>query len=424
MAEAIRVAGAVGEYMDSVTVLEWRAKPGDAVEAGQIVVVFETAKAATEVAASRSGVLTKIFASPGDEVKIGATLGLIGDSAADTTEAGPASEPPRAGAGMAAPRRAAPAGHAARSGRIVASPLARRTARARDVDLRAIRGTGPNGRIKRRDVERAAKGGRPSPSGVPARGQGSLNLLRSGPACDTPVVFIHGFGADTNAWRWTVPHLERDHGIVLVDLPCHGASPAHPINDVIDLAREVSQALRDAGIRAAHLVGHSLGGATALALPELGGVRLASLCLIAPAGLGPDIDGAFVAGFLRATGVESLEPWLRRLVADPARLPPGFAEASMALRADPALRDAQRMLADTLFPDGTQRFDLRGALGRLQVPAKIVWGLADSVIPWRHALASPGHVGLHLLPNVGHLPHLEAPELLARLVRELIRAAA
>jgi pimeloyl-ACP methyl ester carboxylesterase len=62
--------------------------------------------------------------------------------------------------------------------------------------------------------------------------------------------------------------------------------------------------------------------------------------------------------------------------------------------------------------------------GRRAGSAMIVWRLADPIIPRRHALASPGHVGLHLVPDVGHLPQIEAPELRARPVRELIRAAA
>jgi pyruvate dehydrogenase E2 component (dihydrolipoamide acetyltransferase) len=95
----------------------------------------------------------------------------------------------------------------------------------------------------------------------------------------------------------------------------------------------------------------------------------------------------------------------------------------MLLRADPALRSAQADLAQMLFPDGVQAFDLTAALGRLELPAKIIWGRADRIIPWRHALLAPGRVALHLLEGVGHMPHVEAPAMVGALLQELTTLA-
>ncbi len=83
-----------------------------------------------------------------------------------------------------------------------------------------------------------------------------------------------------------------------------------------------------------------------------GAVDLAALVLIAPAGLGPEINGGFVEGFLAATSEASLAPWLRELVADPALVTPAFVRLSLKARdaaiAAPAPGRRGRV------PDGTQ----------------------------------------------------------------------
>jgi pyruvate dehydrogenase E2 component (dihydrolipoamide acetyltransferase) len=184
------------------------------------------------------------------------------------------------------------------------------------------------------------------------------------------------------------------------------------------LVEAFDDATRGAG--PVHLVGHSLGGALALTLADIRAPRVASLTLIAPAGLGPQIDGATLAGLTRATRAESLAPWLRHLVADPDRITEDFARAAMAPRRDPALRSAQAMMADALFPDGTQAFDLRAALARLIAPTQIIWGRQDAILPVTHAMQAPGDVALHLLTGTGHMPHTEEPDRVARLVLRLI----
>ena len=59
---------------------------------------------------------------------------------------------------------------------------------------------------------------------------------------------------------------------------------------------------------------------------------------------------------------------------------------------------------------------------RLECPTRIVWGRKDRVLDWRDALQAPGHVGLHLLRDVGHVPQLEAPDLALNIVTALIKS--
>ncbi|MEM9032377.1 MAG: acetoin dehydrogenase dihydrolipoyllysine-residue acetyltransferase subunit, partial [Pseudomonadota bacterium] len=56
------------------------------------------------------------------------------------------------------------------------------------------------------------------------------------------------------------------------------------------------------------------------------------------------------------------------------------------------------------------------ALSRLTSPTRIIWGKRDRIIPWKHALRAPGDVALHLFENMGHIPHLEAPDAIGRIL--------
>lgn len=414
MATDVTLAGGAGEYMESATVVAWNAAPGAAVKAGEVIAVVETAKAATEIEAPCDGVLTEILAEVGAEVGIGAVLGRIGTA----VEA-----PPPAMAVASAPtlpvRPAAEEPAGPEPGRVVASPLARRLAAQNGIDLAALTGTGPQGRIKSRDVERALAAG-------PARPASPI-LARPAavapPHAAAPIVLIHGFGSNAGAWHALLPRLSPAFATVRIELPGHGRQ-ARRAGDIGGLIDSVLADLDAAGISAAHLVGHSLGGAVAAELAASGAFEAASLTLLAPAGLGPEIDGAFLDGFLRAREPASLKPWLVRLTADPAALPAGFAAAILRERTLSGLAEAQAALARALFPDGTQALDIRAALQRSAVPTRVLWGSADAIIPARHADSLRGAVAVHRLDGVGHMPHVEAPDLVARLVLETCRAAA
>lgn len=110
------------------------------------------------------------------------------------------------------------------------------------------------------------------------------------------------------------------------------------------------------------------------------------------------------------------------MVGDPALIGDDFVAAAMASRADPTLRAAQVQMGRDLFPDATQAFDLRAALDRLQCPTRIIWGRADTVLPWQPALSAPGRVGLHLFDGMGHVPQIERTEEVAAIVLANIAA--
>jgi pyruvate dehydrogenase E2 component (dihydrolipoamide acetyltransferase) len=148
------------------TLVKWRKKAGDNIEVGDILAEVETDKATMEMESFDEGKLTELYVEEGGIIKVGDKIALIlaeGETAeaAPAAKAAPAAEQPKAPAPAAkspvapAPRTAAPA----TAGRIKASPLARKIAATRGVNLSAIAGTGPAGRIVKRDVESAPVGG-------------------------------------------------------------------------------------------------------------------------------------------------------------------------------------------------------------------------------------------------------------------------
>ncbi|WP_170984387.1 dihydrolipoamide acetyltransferase family protein [Rhodoligotrophos defluvii] len=143
----VTLVGAGGEYMDSAVLVEWTVSPGTAVGEGQVLAVVETAKAATEVTAPTAGVVQELLAKPGEEIKVGSVLARIANGAEAPAEAAPAAPMVQAQA------REESSGLARRLPKVFASPLAKRIARDRGIDLTGVKGSGPGGRIRRADVE-------------------------------------------------------------------------------------------------------------------------------------------------------------------------------------------------------------------------------------------------------------------------------
>ena len=160
----------LGQGMEAGTVNKWLKSEGETVEKGEPLFEVDTDKVTQEVESDFAGVLLKIVL-PSGEAPVGQTIAYIG-------EAGEEVKAPEAPAGKTEPDSAKPnqirevpakpadTPASSNGGRIKASPLARRIARERGIDLRALRGTGPEGRIVAEDVERGQVAA-PAPAAVP-----------------------------------------------------------------------------------------------------------------------------------------------------------------------------------------------------------------------------------------------------------------
>ena len=180
----------LGQGMESGTIVKWMKSEGDKVEKGEALYELDTEKVTQEVEAEASGVLLKIAISEG-EVEVGRTIAVIGEKG-EKVEVEPNEPAGNGSAGQEASDDAQEEGSPARArederergrrasardmgeqvteirqpagdngGRIKASPLARRIARERGIDLSAVAGTGPDGRVVAEDVERTAASGAP-----------------------------------------------------------------------------------------------------------------------------------------------------------------------------------------------------------------------------------------------------------------------
>jgi pyruvate dehydrogenase E2 component (dihydrolipoyllysine-residue acetyltransferase) len=178
----------LGQGMESGTIVKWLKAEGDRVEKGEPLYELDTDKVTQEVEAEASGVLLKIAVAEG-EADVGTTIAVIGEQGEEVPEFGnggapqsaekpaeaPAREPERAeGRAASAAEQVVEAPEPGQTdgagARIKASPLARRIARERGIELGSLKGTGPEGRVVAEDVERAAAGAPAVPTG-PVGGQ-------------------------------------------------------------------------------------------------------------------------------------------------------------------------------------------------------------------------------------------------------------
>jgi pyruvate dehydrogenase E2 component (dihydrolipoyllysine-residue acetyltransferase) len=209
-----------GLTMTAGTVTDWFRDEGEEVSAGDPLLTVETEKAVNDVEAPADGVLRKIVASAGSEVPVSGPVAII--LAADETLSDEelaalieGAQPRKTGA--AAARGGERGGREGRvasrdeSGRVNASPAARKLAAELGVDLATVEATGPGGRITSDDVERAAAemAADPTPREEMvslADGRGIAALV-AGPGNAPKVVFVHGLGGSQSTWQMVLGEL-------------------------------------------------------------------------------------------------------------------------------------------------------------------------------------------------------------------------
>jgi pyruvate dehydrogenase E2 component (dihydrolipoamide acetyltransferase) len=229
----------LGQGMESGTIVRWLKAVGDTVEKGEPLFELDTEKVTQEVEADASGVLLEILAGEGEEVPVGKAIAVIGEQGEEPPahDEEPAEEPEQADGGAqsaeepeqadgaeqsaekpaeapareperersrevaAAEAREEPApgdGNGRAGGRVKASPLARRIARERGVDLASIQGTGPDGRVVAEDVERAAAA--PDWAAASPEAPGEVEVV--------PLTGMRRTIARRMSEAWQVPHFQ------------------------------------------------------------------------------------------------------------------------------------------------------------------------------------------------------------------------
>ncbi len=343
-----------GLSMETGVVQAWLKDIGEPVVKGDPLVDVETNKIASAVEAPFSGVLRRRIADLGDELPVGALLGVVVDGEVEDAaveEAVAQFKPPEVttadadGDASTAPQRVAAGGHT----------------------LRYVR-----------------------------RGSGEEN-----------VVLIHGFGGDLDNWQFTYDALAAHNNVFALDLPGHGeSSKGLERGDLDELAAAVVAFMDALEIERAHLVGHSMGGALAVTVAQRHPARVATLTLIGSAGLGHEIDIDYITGFATANSRGALKPQLAKLFANGDLVTRRLVDDVLKYKRLEGVDTALAQLAASLFPDGRQARIFRDELTELPQPVQVLWGEDDAIIPVAHARDLP--VDVQIFPGFGHMVQLEA----------------
>jgi pyruvate dehydrogenase E2 component (dihydrolipoamide acetyltransferase) len=247
---------------------------------------------------------------------------------------------------------------------------------------------------------------------------GRIRYAKRGERGDA-VILVHGFGGDLDNWLFNIDALAEKATVYALDLPGHGqSSKAIADASLAGLSHALIGLMDALGIANAHIVGHSVGGVvamqTALDAPD----RVKSLTLICSAGLGSEINGAYIDGYVTATSRRDLRPVLEQLFADPKLVSRQLVDDALKYKRLDGVAEALSSLQSNLIEDGKQRTNLAQAFERLACPVLVIWGEQDNIIPAAHARAVADRVRTEIIPGAGHMVQMEK----AGRINELILA--
>ena len=353
-----------GLSMQLGKITEWMVAEGDEVRVGDDVADIETDKIAGTLEAASAGTVRRLVAQLGEDVPVSGTIALLTAGEVDEEELDAAVAQARAVIEAGAPQDAAGA------------PV----------------------------VEAAQSGGRKiSYAGVGTEGD--------------VVLLIHGYGGDRNSWLFVQQPLAESARVYALDLPGHGTSSKDVGDGSLEvLADAVTSVLDAIGVGhagpagRAHLVGHSLGSAVAVAVAARDPGRIASLTLIAPAGFGPGIDAGYVRGFAAAKTRRELRPLVGRLFADEGLVTRQVVDDLLAYKRLDGVDAALETLTGTLLDGEQQRIGADSTLAALggTIPVTVIWGAQDQIIPAGQAESVPG-ASRQVVAGAGHMVHMEKP---------------
>lgn len=263
-------------------------------------------------------------------------------------------------------------------------------------------------------------------------GDVGIHVETSGPPDGPTLACLHGFASGTFTWAGIAEALAGDVRLVAWDRPPFGRSdrppprpgPDDPYGLPAELARTATLVERLAGERPVVLVGHSAGALLAVQLTLARTIPVAGLVLVAPAvdGGPPDLvrrlaglpgSGLVAAPLLRAA-LLGATAFLRRSVQHPTPLTEATAAETGRTLRRPGTAEALWHLTTTWEPPA-----LLGRLGEIDVPAVVVAGIDDRIVPVdvQRSVADALGAELHLVEGAGHAPHEQQPEVAAEVIR-------
>lgn len=236
-----------------------------------------------------------------------------------------------------------------------------------------------------------------------------------------PVLFIHGFGGDLDNWLFNLDAVSEKSQVIALDLPGHGQSTVRlPGASIEALAGFVARFMDVLGVAQAHLVGHSMGAAIAARMALDDPQRVASVALIAAAGLGPEIDAGYTEDFVAAASRRELKPLLEQLFANPDLVSRQMVDDVLKYKRLDGVSELLGALSHGLFSGGRQAEQPGLRLGETGRPVLVIWGREDRIVPARHAGSAPPGATVEVLDGAGHMVQMERARDVNRLLKQHI----
>ena len=358
-----------GLSMQLGKITDWAVAEGDEVGVGDDLADIETDKIAGTLEAADAGTVRRIIARVGEDVPVSGTIALIAPPEVTEDELDAAVLQARARIDAGVPEDAA--------GEAV--------------------------------LQTADVGGR------------KISYAGAGQDGDV-VLLVHGYGGDRNSWLFLQEPLAARYQVYALDLPGHGTSAKDVGEGSLSVLADAVTGVLDAlGAERAHLVGHSMGGAVALAAAARDPARIASLTLIAPSGFGPEINAGYLRGFADAQTRRELKAVIGQLFDDEGLVTRQLVDDLLAYKRLDGVDEALHALADTLLDGEAQRGDSAATLAAIggAAPVTVIWGRADRIIPAAQAESVAGAVR-YLIDGAGHMPQMERPAEVQAAIEETI----
>ena len=355
-----------GLTMKEGTVGDWLIEEGDTVDSGMEVVEVETDKITSAVEVSDSGILRRAVAVSGETMPVGTLLGVI------TEEEVPNEE------------------------------------------LDAFIQKFQDNFVPEEDNEEDSG---PKTETVQI-GELTLNFLRQGDA-EKAVFLLHGFGGDLNNWLFNHQALISNRTVIALDLPGHGSSSKDVGNGSFGfMAETILQFMKELDIMEADWVGHSMGGAIALQLAKSHPKMVRSLTLICSAGLGEEINGDYLRGFTQTQSRRELKPFVQQLFKDSSLVTRQLVEDLLKFKRIDGVQVCLQTIMDC-FIDGDKQVEiLTNVLESQDIPALVIWGKEDRILPVDHAGSLPNQVQVKILEDGGHMVQMESASEVNQLINE------
>lgn len=251
----------------------------------------------------------------------------------------------------------------------------------------------------------------------------ALHAIRKGdPHGAPPLIVLHGFGGCAEAWLEIMDRLPADLPIIAYDLPGHGGSLTDEgVGHAGAMARSILSDLHNQGIRRLHLAGHSMGGAVAALIALKAADQVASLTLLAPGGLGPQINHRALRRYGAAASLAALQDSVEPMIGFNAVFPERALQMLLAARQPLGAIETLAAILDriTLVSGGDVFQGLLpiDALRGLSIPMALLWGGQDMILPVAQTKALEGRADIHILEAAGHMLIEEAPDAVAVLLR-------